>query len=123
MFSSHLLLYLVLWTSFNWTHSLAGQIVYLERPKTGAQQLSERVFNPKSIVANVSENIHFVAHFESQRAFRSAVLIWDHATSWIVNGVSRRSNGLLQNQITINLAPTMEVPMTTPERYLDAKVD
>jgi hypothetical protein len=70
-FLHHLFLVIVLQN----TWCLADQIVHLERPSnppTG-ELLSEPWFNPNNISVSVGEQIHFVARFASQRAYRPAV--------------------------------------------------
>lgn len=57
----------------NWT-CFADKIVYLERPAKQITALSEPVFNPYTLTANVGEQIHFVARFENQRPYRAEVM-------------------------------------------------
>lgn len=51
---------LLISTLLSWSVSLADQIVSLERPNVGP---IEPYFDPKSINANVGEQIHFIANF------------------------------------------------------------
>ena len=47
--------------------------MYLSRPANPPVQLSEPVFNPNTLVADVGERVHFVAQFENQQPYFPAV--------------------------------------------------
>jgi hypothetical protein len=103
MFTQKYLFWLALWT-FS-TYSLADQIVYLSRPANQPVQLSEPVFNPNTLVANVGEKIHFVAQFGNQRPYYPAVSY--HLMEMLTDMIFRDGvplSGPLRNLLTMSLA-------------------
>jgi hypothetical protein len=64
---------LFFWTSLLSCLSFADQIVYLDRAADLPVGRGEPVFDPQSVIANVGEQIHFVARFGDQRPFRPGV--------------------------------------------------
>lgn len=55
---------------------LSDRIVYLDRP--GIEMMVEPTFNPKSITANIGEEIQFIARFGNQRLFHASDVIPPH---------------------------------------------
>jgi len=102
-------IWLLLWAIANWTSCLADQIVYLTRPASQPVGLSEPVFSPNTLVANVGEKVHFIAHFEDQHAYRPGVFHMSLPGNADLFRVGRRSTGLLRNLLTMHLACTTEV--------------
>jgi hypothetical protein len=70
--TSHMQLY---WAFILARFCFADQIVYLERPAHPPVNRAEPAFNPKTLTANVAEQIHFVATFGDQRPYYPGVLI------------------------------------------------
>ena len=68
------LIWLLLWAIANCTSCLADQIVYLTRPASQPVPLAEPVFSPNTLVANIGEKVHFIAHIEDARPYRTSVL-------------------------------------------------
>lgn len=91
------------------TWCLADQIVHLERPSNppNGELLSEPWFNPNNITVSVGEQIHFVARFASQRAYRPAVCVCCQLL--LKTRVILHLNGSLPSPLMMRRASTTEV--------------
>src|SRR5208282_4545775 len=83
-----------------WSYCFADQIVYLDRPSNPNGVIAEPYFNPQSITVNVGEQLHFVARFNDQSAFRDVL----HHSRRMLTPYSliHRLPGYLQSPITIH---------------------